>query len=121
MITEPHTQEGLSRAYVQAVAHSAGINLHMDLEFDYGFDGTFRPVIKRGKRRVESGFNLDFQLKCTRKWVVDGDHLKYGLETKTYNDLVTRDPDAPGAILIVMCLPKKKVSLALKSAKPLWY
>lgn len=105
MITEQHIQEGLSRSYIQAVAGIAGVNLMADREFDYGFDGTFRKVSFRGARRVENSFPLDFQLKCTRKWNLDGDSIIYDVESKTYNDLVTRHPSGTGAILILLCLP----------------
>lgn len=105
MITQQHTQESLSRSYVLAIAGSAGVNLHVGREFDYGFDGTFRPVAIRGKRRVETGFPVDFQLKCTKKWKHEADKVAYHIETKTYNDLVTRDPDGIGAVLILLCVP----------------
>lgn len=105
MITQKHTQESLSRSYIHAIAGSAGVNLHVGREFDYGIDGTFRPVIIRGKRRVESGFPIDFQLKCTKNWSHEADQVAYSIETKTYNDLVTRDPDGIGAVLILLCVP----------------
>lgn len=107
MITEQHTQEGLSRSYIQALAGVAGVNLSAEREFDYGFDGSFRGVSLRDKRRVENGFPLDFQLKCTKNWKHQGTDVLYSLETKTYNDLVSRDPAGVGAILILLCLPKE--------------
>lgn len=110
MITEQHIQEGLSRSYIQAVAGVAGVNLAAQPEFDYGFDGTFRGVTIRGERRVESGFPLDFQLKCTKNWRIDGDFIVYDLESKTYNDFVSREPEANGALLILMCLPSDRES-----------
>lgn len=106
MITEQHIQEGLSRSYIQAVAGIAGVNLLADREFDYGFDGTFRKVSFRGSRRVENSFPLDFQLKCTKNWALDDEYIVYDLESKTYNDLVTRHPSGTGAILILLCLPE---------------
>ena len=105
MITDQHRQEALSRAYVQAVSGAAGVNAHIGSEFDYGFDGQFKPVKIRNNRRVESGFHLDFQLKCTTRWETRGDQIVYDLEAKTYNDLVDRDPAATGAVLILMCVP----------------
>jgi Domain of unknown function (DUF4365) len=105
MITTQHIQESLSRSYIHAIAGSAGVNLHVGREFDYGFDGTFRPVIIRNKRRIESGFPVDFQLKCTKNWSHENDKVAYGIETKTYNDLVTRDPGGIGAVLILLCVP----------------
>lgn len=104
MITTEHTKEALSRSYVTAIAGMAGVNLTLGHEFDYGFDGTFRPVSIRGKRRVESGYPLDFQLKCTENWSHEGDQLAYAIQTKTYNDLVSRHPTEVGAVLIVLCV-----------------
>lgn len=108
MLTQQHTQEGLSRSFVQALAASAGVNLHAGFWFDYGFDGSFRPIVMRGKRRVESGFPIDFQLKCTTAWKHEGEDVAYNVETKTYNDLVTRDPNGIGAYLLLVCIPKNK-------------
>lgn len=31
--------------------------------------------------------------------------MAYSIETKTYNDLVTRDPEGIGALLILLCVP----------------
>lgn len=106
MITQKHTQESLSRSYVHAIAGSAGVNLHIGREFDYGFDGTFRPVTVRNKRHVETGFPVDFQLKCTTKWIYEGSDIAYNIETKTYNDLVTRKPEEIGCVLIILCVPE---------------
>jgi Domain of unknown function (DUF4365) len=113
MITEEHTKEALCRAYVQAIAGRAGVNASIsNREFDYGIDGTFNEVHTRalpnGKRRyVESGFKWDFQLKCTQKWQIDGEHLVYDLEAKAHNDLATRasTPGTTPALLLVLCLP----------------
>ena len=110
MITKQHTQESMSRSYIHAIAGRAGVNLLLTREFDYGFDGTFREVIVRGGRRVESGFPLDFQLKCTTNWRHEGDLVAYNIETKTYNDLVTRHPLGVGAVLILLCIPPEEES-----------
>ena len=40
MLIDNHVREGLSRAYIQAIAHRAGYNGSLR-EFDYGIDGTF--------------------------------------------------------------------------------
>ena len=106
MITKKHTQESLSRSYIHAIAGSAGVNLHVGLEFDYGFDGTFRPVIIRGERRVESGIHVDFQLKCTTNWTFEGDQVAYNIESKTYNDFVTRPAALMKCVLILLCVPE---------------
>lgn len=64
MITGNHTQEALCRAYLQAVAGRAGLNVSIgDREFDYGIDGTFNEVQIRSlpggrQRHVESGIQM---------------------------------------------------------------
>lgn len=40
-----------------------------------------------------------------KKWSYEGDNVAYNIETKTYNDLVTRDPEGIGAVLILLCVP----------------
>lgn len=108
MITQQHTQEAISLAFVHAVSGAAGVNCEVGRVFDYGLDGSFRPVIIRNNRRVESGFPLDFQLKCSWNWSVTGDAINYQLRSKNYNDLVSREPQGVGALLIVMCIPKEQ-------------
>lgn len=107
MITEEHTKESLCLAYVEAVAAKAGVNLAIR-QRDYGIDGTFRPVQIVNRRRIESGFPLDYQLKSTINFQLLGDMVKYDLEAKTFNDLVQRH-QTTGAIpmvLILLCLPQ---------------
>ncbi|MGF6174243.1 DUF4365 domain-containing protein [Ensifer sp. 4252] len=108
MITIQHTQESLSRAYIHAVAGSAGINCSGERAFDYGIDGTFRPVVVRGNRRIENGFPLDYQLKCTINWQHQDENVVYDIKSKTYNDLVTRDPDGIGVVLLLLCVPPEQ-------------
>ena len=109
MITTQHIQEGLSRAYVQAVASYAGVNVG-NSQLDYGIDGTFRKIQKIGGRYFDIGVALDFQLKASIQWQFDGDYVVYDLEAKTYNDLVNRGKKkrAVPLILIVLCLPKNQ-------------
>ena len=107
MITEEHTKESLCLAYVEAVAAKAGVNLAIR-QRDYGIDGTFRPVQILNRRRIESGFPLDYQLKSTINFQLMDDVVKYDLEAKTFNDLVQRH-QTTGAIpmvLILLCLPQ---------------
>jgi hypothetical protein len=104
MITSKHIQEALSRSYVRTIAAMAGANIS-GTEFDYGYDGCFRPVSVRKKRLVQSGYPLDFQLKCTKNWVHEDNDVAYNMETKTYNDLVSRSASEIGAILILLCVP----------------
>jgi hypothetical protein len=106
MLTENHIKEGLSRAFILAVAHRAGLNCAFQA-FDYGLDGTFRDVKVVGKRRVESGLSIDFQAKASENCTVDDDFVTYDLEAKSHKDLVDATVGAP-RILIVLALPEDK-------------
>lgn len=105
-ITEEHAKEGISLAYVTAIAHTSGLNLERS-EFDYGIDGTFSSVRIRGNRRVSTGIKLDFQLKASTNVVIEGDYIKYNLEAKNYNDLVDEEVGTP-RILLLYKLPKER-------------
>src|SRR5262245_21572988 len=118
MITENHTEESLSLAFVHALTGIAGVNLANPRRHDYGIDGTFQPVTE-GSRRIETGFPVDFQMKSTVNWEEDGQEIIYDLEAKTYNDLVGRHPDAVPCILILLCLPKARNQWLASSNKEL--
>ena len=109
MLTTQHIEEGISRAYVQAVASVAGINTGSS-NYDYGVDGTFSKIQIIGNRRLETGFKVDYQLKATINWQMESDKIVYALEAKTYNDLVERNRRARVAplILILLCRPKNE-------------
>lgn len=107
MLTDQHIAEDLSRAYVQAVAAKAGVNLSTRVH-DYGVDGTFHPIRIVNGRRAEAGFPLDFQLKASKNWTMNEEHAVYDLEVKTYNDLILRKSTSGAipCILILLCLPE---------------
>lgn len=99
-----HIQEGISRAYVTAVAHIAGMNITTTYDHDYGIDGTFYDVRLRGNERRQTGFSLDFQLKATWNATIQQNHIKYKLNAKNYNDLVD-DEVGTERILILYIMP----------------
>lgn len=103
MLTENHIKEGLSKAYVLAVAHRAGISCTLR-DTDYGIDGTFHEVKTRGGRRVESGVALDFQAKASTRCSIEEARVLYDLEAKSHRDLVDEEARTP-RILIVLALP----------------
>jgi hypothetical protein len=117
LLTIQHSQEALGLAYVHAVSGQAGVNLAAIRRHDYGIDGTFQHIVLKGTRRVESGFPVDFQLKSTTKWKIEGPDIIYDLESKTYNDLVEREEHATSCILIVLCLPAKQPPAWLESSE----
>jgi len=101
--------ESLSLAFVQAISAVAGVGLSFR-QFDYGIDGTFRPIHVYNRRRLESGMPLDYQLKATTNWNLKNNSVCYHLESKTYNDLTYRNDSGASipTILILLCLPKDK-------------
>lgn len=105
-ITVEHTKENLCAAHVYAICASAGVLLGKAHVHDYGVDGSFNTVVHRGTRRVVSGFGLDFQAKSTVNWEIKDDEVIYDLESKTYNDIVSRTPAETTLILVLLCLPK---------------
>lgn len=105
-ITEQHIKEGLSVAFVTAIAHYSGLLLG-GFSFDYGLDGNFSGVRKTGKRYASNGFYLDFQLKASCNVEIFDDYIKYNLEAKTYNDLVDTNVGTP-RILILYKLPNER-------------
>ncbi len=106
MITEKHAAERLSRAYVQAIAAGAGLNIAVT-DLDYGVDGTFHDVRVCNGRHFQSGYPLDFQLKASKGWTIDNGHVVYDIEAKTFNDLERRrkSPGSTPFILMLLCLP----------------
>ena len=105
-ITAQHTKEQLCNAHLTAIAARAGVNLHLGEGCDYGVDGQFRSVEIDGTRRRENGFGVDFQAKASVCWMIDGSHVVFDLEAKTYNDLVSRSAAATRFIVVLLCLPR---------------
>lgn len=104
-ITIQHTEESLSVAHVHALAGMAGFIANVGRPFDYGVDGSFHPVARRGNRFTETGFPLDFQLKATINWELVDQEIVYDLDADTYNDIVSRSSAETTKLLILLCLP----------------
>ena len=130
MLTIQHIQEDLSKAYIQAVSARAGVNLSLGSQsHDYGVDGAFHQVAlvhrrhagREVTRRVNSGFNLEFQCKASRDWQEERDSIVYDLEAKTYNDLIYRSGQhrATPLVLILMCLPQNEEEWLLLTEREL--
>jgi hypothetical protein len=100
----------LSRAHIEAIAAKVGVKVEYRSATDYGVDGTFHPIQVLDKRRIESGYPLDFQAKATINWELDDTHVVYDMEVKTFNDLIERSerPASTPLILILLLLPKNE-------------
>jgi hypothetical protein len=64
VLTRNQQQEGLSRAYLQAVAARAGMSVSVPSP-DTGIDLSVHDIITVGQQRIESGYRIDFQAKST--------------------------------------------------------
>lgn len=105
-ITVQHIKENLCAAHIFAVAGMAGVGLGLRHVNDYGVDGQFDPVVIRGTRHVVSGIPLPFQAKSTIDWEIKNGLVVYDLESKTYNDIVSRTEAEATLLLVLLCLPK---------------
>jgi hypothetical protein len=104
VLIRTHRQESLSRAYIQAIASRCGLNCSFR-DFDYGIDVTVHLIQRRENRYVESGFNLDIQAKSTFNATLNGTHVVYDMEAKTFNDLREPDVGTP-RILVLLVQPE---------------
>lgn len=102
MIPTSHMQEHLSQAYVKAVAARAGYAVQFNEGCDYGVDGQIREVHRIENRYRDSGFILDFQLKCTKNVILQDAMVSYDLEVKNYNDFVERAQDGSAPLLLIV-------------------
>lgn len=107
VITQEHTQEALSYAYVHAIAGGAGMNLGVKTVFDYGIDGFFQPIKNLGGMLIPSGFNIEFQMKASTRWAHEGENVVYDLDARAHRVLTDRERGQPFAILILLCLPEE--------------
>ncbi len=85
----------------------------MGAEFDYGFDGSF-DLIEENEYQdgettrtdyIKAGFPIEFQLKCSSDWRIEGAEVIWSIKTRAFNKLARRATDAVPALLILMCLP----------------
>ncbi len=97
MTTVNFIQEQLSVSYVRAVVFRTGFNLYRPEIDNHGIDGTIVNPAARGVNRV------DYQLKATTRWQVNGDVILYDLRVEDYNRLV-REDDVP-RVLILFLMP----------------
>jgi hypothetical protein len=87
VITQEHTQEALSYAYVHAIAGGAGMNLGPKTVFDYGIDGFFQPIKNIAGRLIPTGFNVEFQMKASTRWTQEGENIVYDLDARAHQIL----------------------------------
>jgi len=105
-MTTNDKMEELSRNFILAIAHNRG---YFDYNGrDYGTDLLIRKSLKRLENRkqryLSSGKAIDVQLKSVFERNVEYkvDVIKYKLEVKNYNDLVTRANENGATIPMVL-------------------
>ncbi len=106
-MTEAHTKEQISRAYMGVLAACAGMTISTASQ-DYGIDETFKDVEYDpiAKEYSETGYGLDYQLKATVNARVKNGVIKYSLEMKNYRKLIQTRVGTP-RILVVYAMPKE--------------
>lgn len=117
MLTRNHRQEGLSRAYVQAVAAQAGVVCSRP-EPDYGIDLSLRLVEIRGQRHRDVSVQLDLQLRSTARAAVGAAEITYDLDVVTYDDLREQRGGCP-SILVLLVMPDEEDRWLSQSAEEL--
>lgn len=93
-------KELFSQAYVRAVAAVAGFSVDR-LQLD--FDSIDLHIVARGGGGTVFSPELNLQLKCTSRDVLDRQFLRYPLRIKNYNDL--RINSQVPRILVVVLVP----------------
>jgi hypothetical protein len=76
MITPQHQQEGLSMAFVRAIAAKSGYNVEFR-KTQYKVDGTIYDIHKINGKMEESGYKLDFELKSSINFSIENNVVKY--------------------------------------------
>lgn len=106
MLTKPHRQEAICRAYVQVISGQAGVS-YTSLMQDYGIDAVLRTIQLYQGRHVDEGLQLDLQLKSTTRAIVEKTHIAYDLEIRAYDILRAPQPRRP-RILVLFALPREE-------------
>ncbi len=110
MITQQHTEEDLSKAYVLAVGAKAGLIVRFTDGHDYTVDGSLHEVSILNGKRHESGFSFEFQLKASKNCIVKESSIAYDFDADTYNYLCERakTKHTTPIILLLLVLPENE-------------
>ncbi|HVX13597.1 MAG TPA: DUF4365 domain-containing protein [Pirellulales bacterium] len=100
-MTENDQKEELSRAYVQAVAATAGFAIYKPSIDDESID----MGISAGSTGMERRPRVELQLKCTAAEAPAERKISFPLKLKNYDDL--RIESSVPRILVVMLVPEK--------------
>jgi Domain of unknown function (DUF4365) len=117
MITTAHRMEALARAYLQALAAQAGLS-HSTPDFDYGIDISLRSVDHVGGKYLDSGVQVDIQLRSTTRASRTSQEIVFDLDVRTFNHLCGTRWNKP-RILVLLVLPDDEAEWLVQSAKEL--
>jgi hypothetical protein len=107
LLTKPHRQEALSRAYIQAVAARCGLSYQLR-GTDYGIDLSLHEIVVQAGHYREAGHQLDIQLRSTATVSIGATDVRYDLEVRAaYNvlrDAQVRNP----RVLVLYVFPEEE-------------
>lgn len=101
MITKSHRQEGLARAYVQAVAAKAGFGCN-PRTVDYGMDLALNQITMVAGSLSESGMALDIQARSSTTAKLTDEFIIYDIDVRTYDVLRIPHPDVPRLLVLLV-------------------
>jgi hypothetical protein len=99
-MTENDQKEEISRAYVKAVAATAGFSVYQPSIDDDSID---MGISSGGSAGMERRPRVELQLKCTAAETPEEDKISFPLKLKNYDDL--RIESSVPRILVVMLVP----------------
>ncbi|WP_293133746.1 DUF4365 domain-containing protein [Microcoleus sp. bin38.metabat.b11b12b14.051] len=91
-------KELFSKAYVRAVAAVAGFSVSQPEVDDDSID---LKIVARGGEGVVFSPELNLQLKCTSRDVLDGQFIRYPVRIKNYRDLIINS-QVPRLLVVVL-------------------
>lgn len=106
MLTRNHRQEGLCRAYIQAVASHCGMSWSIPTP-DYGVDLSLHEIIDLDGQLVQSDLRIDVQAKATTRAQRSAGSIGCDIEVSTYNALRLASSDGT-RLLVVLVLPARE-------------
>jgi hypothetical protein len=106
-----HLLDELATAYVQTLAAVAGATIAVSRR-DYGVDGTVKQILSAEDGYHEDGYPIEFQLKGTTV-ASQQDVVRYDLNARNYNLVVTRGKLATPCYLFLVCFPRDVAEWAI--------
>lgn len=124
MMTEENIKEAISIRFIEAVVNYKGyktVSVHPDHGTDVSIVEVDYRIEDEQKRYFDTGREIKVQLKSTTvsSIIWEDTQLKYDLESKTYNDLITRKNNYRPLLLILFVLPENIDNWILLTAEEL--